>query len=144
MKASSFLLVIVQLSCIAFFLITANFSSFHFLNWLLLLGSLVLALVALAVMRLRNFSVMPEPKVQSTLIKNGPYAYIRHPMYASLLLFCLSFLLNSFTLTNLLIYVVLAVDLIFKIIKEEKYLATTHIQYSSYIKTTKRLIPFIW
>ncbi len=144
MKVTSLLLVGVQLSCIAFFLITANFSSFHFLNWLLLLGSSVLGLVALAVMRLSNFSVMPEPRIRSNLVKNGPYAYIRHPMYASLLLFCLSFLINSFTITKLLIYVVLAALLIFKIRKEEKYLITTHAQYSSYIKTTKRLIPFIW
>jgi protein-S-isoprenylcysteine O-methyltransferase Ste14 len=113
-------------------------------NWLLLLEFSVLGLVALAVMRLSNFSVMPEPRIRSNLVKNGPYAYIRHPMYASLLLFCLSFLLNSFTITKLLIYVVLAALLIFKIRKEEKNLITTHAQYSSYIKTTKRLIPFIW
>ena len=60
----------------------------HFsLSVLLLAGvSVALAVVTLLYNQPGNFNIRPTPKTWGTLVTSGPYHWIRHPMYTSVLL----------------------------------------------------------
>lgn len=46
----------------------------------------LLGLWAIGVNRPGNFNVRPVPRPGATLVTTGPYRFVRHPMYSSLLL----------------------------------------------------------
>ena len=143
-KLKSLLLVIVQFACILYFLITPDFASFSVFSWLLLGIAVALGIAAISAMRISKFSVLPEPKPFAQLVRRGPYAYIRHPMYTAVLLLCLSALINVGSRIGLLVYFILVVDLIIKIRREENYLLIAFPGYDTYRNTTRKIIPFIW
>ena len=79
------------------------------------------------------------------VIKTGPYEFIRHPVYAGVLLFVASMVQVEFTFLRLLAFL-LFVTLILICIKrdEKKTLENLKNEYSEYFKRTKRLIPYIY
>jgi protein-S-isoprenylcysteine O-methyltransferase Ste14 len=79
------------------------------------------------------------------LIKTGPYEFIRHPVYAGILLFVASVVQAEFTFLRLLAFL-LFVSLILLCIKRDEKLSLDHFknQYSEYLKRTKRLIPYLY
>ena len=144
MKLPSFVLVILQFACIAYFVIAVNFKFFNLFSSLILVCAVFLGIAAILYMSWNNFSVMPEPKSNSKLITRGPYTIIRHPMYTAVLLFCASFLFSNLTYLNFSVFCILAIVLVIKINKEEKYLLHTFNHYSAYSEKTNKIIPFIW
>jgi protein-S-isoprenylcysteine O-methyltransferase Ste14 len=79
------------------------------------------------------------------VISTGPYAVVRHPMYASgaLYLFGTPLALGSYW--DLLPVAVMAPFLIWRIIDEESLLATELPGYTDYQKRVRyRLLPFVW
>jgi protein-S-isoprenylcysteine O-methyltransferase Ste14 len=112
-----------------------------------LVGAVVgvlLMIWAIGTMRLSNLNVMPDLKANSILVTSGPYRFIRHPMYAGGLLITLALVLNDLTLLRAGYWLVLAIDLHFKLMYEEKLLLEKYPQYSDYKQKIKRLIPFIY
>ena len=55
-------------------------------TWMLAGLSLALAIWTLAHNRIGNFNIRPVPKRGGRLVTSGPYRWIRHPMYTSVLL----------------------------------------------------------
>jgi protein-S-isoprenylcysteine O-methyltransferase Ste14 len=51
---------------------------------------------------------------------------------------------NDISITRLVIYVVLLIDLLFKIQYEEQLLTKHFSEYANYQKQTAKLIPFIY
>jgi len=95
-------------------------------------------------MRLSNLNMIPDLKHTSRLVTSGPYKFIRHPMYASVLFVTLLLVLNHLTLWRIGFWLVLFIDLHFKFSYEEKLLMTKFPEYPNYKSKTKRLIPFIY
>ena len=96
-----------------------------------LLG-LALGMWAVVAMNLRNLHVFPQVHPESTLVTHGPYRYIRHPMYATLLLVTLALVLDAFSLERLLIWTLLLGDLWVKLRYEEQLLALHFQDYQEY------------
>lgn len=143
-KFKSYLLVAVQLTCIAIIAFTGPFFPKNiFLLSIGILGAL-LGLWAIIVMKLGRFNITPEIHQNSRMVTRGPYKYIRHPMYVSVLLITLAWVLNYFTLIRFGIWIVLLIDLLLKIIFEERLLAEHYEKYQDYRKRTKKLIPRIF
>jgi protein-S-isoprenylcysteine O-methyltransferase Ste14 len=68
------------------------------LQWLSISAAgLLIGLYTLAHNRLGNFDIYPEPLPDACLVTSGPYRWIRHPMYMSLLLTMLGIALYSST-----------------------------------------------
>ncbi len=107
----------------------------------LLFGAL--GLWAIAVMKF-NFNVAPEPVKNSVLIEKGPYKYIRHPMYTSVLGITASTITNDFSLYRLMLYSILLITLLIKLDYEEKILEGKFPEYKDYKKRTKRLVPYLF
>lgn len=94
--------------------------------------------------RLGNFAIYPEPLDHARLITSGPYHWIRHPMYLSLLLFMLGIAMYNGALFNQLSLLTLCLAVFGKMNKEEAYLRSHFEGYTEYCQKNQRLIPFIY
>lgn len=94
--------------------------------------------------RVGNFGVYPEPLEHAELITSGPYHWVRHPMYLSLLLFMLGIAMYNGALLNQLSLLGLLVAVLGKMNMEESYLRSHFDDYADYCCRNKRLVPFIY
>ena len=141
----SHVLVILQFGAIAIvvwpFLVQADNS----LPWLLVsAGGVLVGLYTLAHNRLGNFGIYPEPIDNACLITSGPYRWVRHPMYASLLLFMLGIALYRDAWPNYLGMALLIIAILGKMRREEDHLHLKFEDYAEYVKRTHRLIPKVY
>jgi protein-S-isoprenylcysteine O-methyltransferase Ste14 len=88
-----------------------------------------------------TIEVAEDQKVIST----GPYAIVRHPMYASALLYLFGTPLAIGSFWGLLVLVAMMPFLIWRLYDEESFLERNLAGYIEYQKKVRyRLIPFIW
>jgi protein-S-isoprenylcysteine O-methyltransferase Ste14 len=79
------------------------------------------------------------------VIATGPYAIVRHPMYASASLYIIGTPLALGSLWGLVPVVVMVPFLIWRMFDEERFLAQNLPGYVDYQKrVSHRLIPFVW
>jgi len=80
-----------------------------------------------------------------TVISTGPYALVRHPMYAGGLVMIVGIPLALGSLWGLLTIVLFTPVMAWRILDEEEVLAKNLAGYAEYRKKVKtRLIPFVW
>jgi protein-S-isoprenylcysteine O-methyltransferase Ste14 len=111
---------------------------------ILLLLSITLGVWAIVSMKIRNLKVFPEPKNNAEFIAAGPYRFIRHPMYTSVLLLTLSYVLKEPGFGTIVTWIILIGDLLLKLHYEEGLLNDKFPNYRGYTARTKRLIPFLY
>jgi protein-S-isoprenylcysteine O-methyltransferase Ste14 len=92
----------------------------------------------------KNFSVLPVPVINAVLVNYGPYKYVRHPIYAVVILLAVIWTVGKFSYTSLIILLMLVIVLIVKLNYEEKLLSAKFPDYKNYQSTSKKLIPFIY
>ncbi len=111
----------------------------------LLLG-VSIALVAWTLMhnRLGNFNIRPMPKAQGVLVTSGPYRWIRHPMYTSVLLGAGALAWTVNAASGWLAWLALALVLFVKSILEERWMRAQHAGYAAYALQSKRFLPWIF
>ena len=79
-----------------------------------------------------------------TLVTSGVYRYIRHPQYTGLLLLSISMILNWATLSLLIMFPVIVFMYVRLAKREERDMLNEFgDEYRSYMKRTKRFIPYI-
>lgn len=92
-----------------------------------------------------NWSGTIDIKKGHELITTGVYSYIRHPIYAGVLLMGLGTIFVSPSFAIILIFLFVFIMFLLRIRIEERLMAKLFPKgYSSYKKQTKMLIPFIW
>ena len=92
---------------------------------------------------LKNINIIPEIKEDAVLITTGAYAYIRHPMYFSVLLMMLGVLIADVNVLHCGLYLLLTLTLLLKAHKEEKLWMEKSEAYRAYRQKTKSIIPFV-
>lgn len=113
--------------------------------WLLLcLAGTVFGLWALFHNRIGNFRIYPEPKPNAELVTSGPYRLVRHPMYSALVVMMLGVVAYNGHWLNLLGLVLVAVAVVGKALREERFLNARFTEYAGYARATPRFIPFTW
>lgn len=125
------------------------FYRWNTLSWgstvaILLALAITLAAWTLTVNRPGNFRIVPEPKDGGQLITSGPYEWIRHPMYTSLLLLAAAAALLIDGWWAWFNWLALLVVLIFKLAVEEHLLQQHYPAYKDYQTRSKRLIPWVF
>ena len=76
--------------------------------------------------------------------RHGPYAIVRHPIYASYVLLKLGYLTQSLSMRNALVMLFVCACNVGRIRAEERFLATGT-EYVSYQAAVRwRLVPGIW
>ena len=143
MTIRSVTLVVVQLLALAYLVLTGPLIVWHPLVWLEILGC-ALGGWAIYVVKPRHVRVLPEVDRKAHLVTKGPYRFIRHPMYMSVLLVTLAWLLDRVTLARLVVWFIVVADLVAKLQYEERLLAKRFSEYAAYQRRTKRLIPFLF
>ena len=79
------------------------------------------------------------------VISTGPYAIVRHPMYVGALLYLLGIPLALGSYWGVLAFVPIVPSLVWRIVDEERMLATNLAGYNEYRERVRyRLIPSIW
>lgn len=79
----------------------------------------------------------------SSVIRRGPYRFIRHPMYSAALLFIWTSILSHLSTLNLVIGLAVTVVIAVRIVTEERLLRARYPEYDEYARSTKALVPFI-
>jgi protein-S-isoprenylcysteine O-methyltransferase Ste14 len=79
------------------------------------------------------------------VISTGPYALVRHPMYASAFLYLLGTPLALGSYWGLVPIAVMMPFLIWRLLEEERFLAGNLPRYTEHEKRVRcRLVPFVW
>ncbi|HEX9804787.1 MAG TPA: isoprenylcysteine carboxylmethyltransferase family protein [Candidatus Dojkabacteria bacterium] len=142
MSILSIILVLIQISSIGYLIISDEFiSSDPIIITVQVIGTLLL-IWSMVVMRFR-VNVFPEVLTGSKLVTEGPYFMIRHPMYLSLIILAVSFLMINFNIVRFIVFIIFIINLWVKIMYEEKQLEKEFQDYGHYKKRTKALIPFV-
>ena len=91
----------------------------------------------------KNFSTRPQIRADHTLITSGPYRWVRHPMYPTLMLFSLAaFLLSANWFIGAPPILIVALIMITRPPKEEQQLIEKFgNEYREYMKHTGRFLP---
>ena len=136
--------VIIQFACIIWLLLQGNIQQVNAPHLVILLIAAVIGVWAVISMRLDNINIAPALKDNHRLVTTGIYGYIRHPMYASVILFCAVLLATHANWMNGLVFIILLADLWLKLRHEERLLSERFPDYRDYQKRTKMIIPFIY
>ena len=90
-------------------------------------------------------SAVIEVDAQQKVVATGPYALIRHPMYAGALVMLAGVPLALGSLWGLLTIIPITVVIVVRLLDEEKFLARNLPGYSDYShKIGYRLLPYVW
>lgn len=90
----------------------------------------------------REFSKTLTIQDQHTLITYGPYRRIRHPMYATLIFYFLSWFIISANLLLFIAWILLVIFMVARIPREEAMLVDQFgDEYKEYMTQTGRLLP---
>ena len=142
MKAmTSMFLVAVQLGTLAGLAVTSPLSWPRPLAVGLFTAAGALGVWAVVTMRLQNLTPMPEPGEGRPLLTGGPYRWVRHPMYTSLLLFAAGCLVHGFTPLRAALAIVQVAVLAAKVRIEEAGLRRMFPEYGDYARRTRRFVP---
>lgn len=89
----------------------------------------------------RSFGLLPACR---TIVDTGPYRLVRHPIYFGYFLGHISFLLNNFSLWNVVVLTLMYLFQFLRMHYEEQVLSKNE-QYVEYKKRVKyRFIPFVF
>ncbi len=78
------------------------------------------------------------------LVTSGPYRYIRHPIYASVLMFCWAAVLGNLSLAAVILGIVITAAIAVRIRSEEKMLLRDYPAYRGYAAITARIVPGVF
>ncbi len=112
--------------------------------WLTAVLGVALAGWAISANRPGNFNIRPIPKAGGALVTQGPYRWIRHPMYTAFLLGAWSLARTAVRDEAWLAWYVLTLVLWLKSRYEERWMLAQHPGYADYRQQTKRFIPWLY
>ncbi len=143
-KIYPYFLVFIQLSCLVFIAVSGPVLAKGTNGMLIESAGVFLAVVAIFTMKPGNFNITPRIKQNGILITSGPYRLIRHPMYLAQIIAVLPLVVDYFSWYRLAAILLLTVDLLVKIVYEEKRLQNYFPDYANYARKTKKLIPGLY
>ena len=93
----------------------------------------------------RNWSGMVELKQDHQLIRRGPYAFVRHPIYSGLMLATFGTGIAYGEIRGLVAFALITMAWGYKSRLEEAFLIRQFgAEYEQYRREVKGLIPFVW
>lgn len=112
--------------------------------WLLACGGGLLGTWSVTSNRPGNFNIRPLPRAGGRLVQSGPYRWIRHPMYSSVMACGMACAWANPLAWAWLALVALFAVLAIKASFEEQWMQTAHPGYADYREHTRRFLPGIY
>ncbi|MBI9034720.1 MAG: isoprenylcysteine carboxylmethyltransferase family protein [Bacteroidales bacterium] len=137
-------LVILQFGFIILIAVTAPWIAISIPTLAIEFIGLFIGFWAVQAMGWRQVSIKPLVREGGQLITNGPYKYIRHPMYTAVLTTLTPLVLDYFSWYRLGMIIALLITLCIKCRFEENRLLEAYPGYEDYMKQTRRIIPFVY
>jgi protein-S-isoprenylcysteine O-methyltransferase Ste14 len=140
------------LSVSGYVLMVAGLLLLYFNYGLFSFSPVVIALQATAILlmvwaritfKARSFHLSATP-TEGGLVTTGPYKFIRHPIYASVLLFVWSGAVGNWSVKNALLGCLVFAGAFMRIVCEESLVRARYPEYQQYAEKTKRLIPYVF
>ena len=91
---------------------------------------------------MRSFHYAANP-TEGGLVTTGPYRYMRHPIYAAILLFVWTGVAANASPLGVALGLAATAMLALRIVFEERLVRRRYPEYDDYARRTKRVIPFI-
>jgi protein-S-isoprenylcysteine O-methyltransferase Ste14 len=91
----------------------------------------------------RSFHAAANP-TSGKLITNGPYKYIRHPIYAVVVVFTLVGVVTNKSPLNGILGLLIVAGMVTRALYEERLLRERYPDYADYARRTWRMIPFVF
>ncbi|MFH1010655.1 MAG: isoprenylcysteine carboxylmethyltransferase family protein [bacterium] len=140
------------ISIIAFILGVSALAALVICHGLFSPSPIVILLQALAILLMlwarrifgrRSFHFAANP-TSGELVTSGPYRYIRHPVYAAIMIFTVAGVAANLSISNSILGLVVVSGMIIRALCEERLLRAQCPEYTEYSKHTWRLIPFMF
>ena len=106
------------------------------------IAALLLMIWARATFGLRSFHYAANPTAGG-LVTTGPYHFVRHPIYAAILLFVWTGVAANWSLGAAALGLVVTAMLFLRMIFEEGLVRERYPEYADYARRTRRVIPYI-
>jgi protein-S-isoprenylcysteine O-methyltransferase Ste14 len=90
-----------------------------------------------------QFSTGAETK-EGQLLMSGPFQFIRHPIYTTVIILVWSSVLGHPSSTTLIVSVLMTVVTVIRVLTEEQFLRERFSDYPEYSRKTRRMIPFLF
>ena len=106
-------------------------------------ASVVIMIWARITFGLRSFHATANT-TKGELVTTGPYRWLRHPIYASIIYFSCASLISYPFIDTIAAVILIIGGLFVRMMLEEKSLRLTYDNYVEYSKHAKRIIPFLF
>ncbi len=103
----------------------------------------LLGVWALCANRPGNFHIRPSPRAGARLVQQGPYRWIRHPMYTAVMACGCAGAWASTTWVAWLAMLALVAVLVVKAVVEERWMLQVHPGYAAHRQGTRWFLPWI-
>ena len=142
LRSTSLLATAVLVACVVWLLYRRALLAHGPILVPLQLGAAALMLWARVTFGARSFHAGANP-TEGGLVTTGPYRWIRHPIYAAILVFVWAGVAASGSVVNVALAIVATAALGVRIGAEETLTVTAYPDYADYARRTKRIIPFV-
>ncbi|MFC2033082.1 methyltransferase family protein [Chloroflexota bacterium] len=122
---------------------TNPFSVPQIISWILLLGSIIMAIQGFFLLHKIGKSTQGI-EATTILVKTGIYKYIRHPLYSSLILIAMGAFLKDMSVIPVILAISATVfSVATAMVEEKENIQRFGEEYASYMQSTRRFVPFI-
>lgn len=135
--------VVLQIVAFGLVITTSKVIPTNLVSLIFILTGSTLGFWAMYTMKFK-FPIEPSNSKVTKIYQEGPYRYIRHPMYTSLILLGTGFIINEPKIQNVLALVFMIVILQLKSSYEEILLSAKFKEYTDYKDNSKKFIPFLF
>ncbi|NOZ87387.1 MAG: isoprenylcysteine carboxylmethyltransferase family protein [Deltaproteobacteria bacterium] len=139
---------------VTFLVTVGDYFHFHSIKWSMawLVAGIILVIIGqtirIAAIRTLGRFFTPTVRVHSghKVVKNGPYAYVRHPSYTGLLLLNLGYVTMFASIFGYVAFILFNVPAIINRIQVEEKALVRKLgnDYKAYRRHVKRLIPYLY
>lgn len=91
----------------------------------------------------RSFHYAANP-TEGGLVTTGPYGFVRHPIYAAILLFLWTGIATNLSPVSVALGLVATAMLFLRMVFEESLVRQRYPEYADYARRTKRVVPYLF